>query len=129
MVERCNGALIRIRGMAESARTGHILWPGRLGEGWEEDPYHMISTSWDLLAPLALFRIGQQKLTGLDMSVDAVTGWQYLLARELYSSWAMGYELAAEEPVLPFDDQERSTRQDMLSGHLEQIADCLIRQR
>ena len=89
----------------------------------------MISTSWDLLAPLALFRIGQQKLTGLDMSVDAVTGWQYLLARELYSSWAMGYELAAEEPVLPFDDQERSTRQDMLSGHLEQIADCLIRQR
>lgn len=124
MVERCSGALVRIKGMAESAREGRILWPGRLGEGWEDDPYHMISTSWDLLAPLALFRIGQQKLTVVDMSVDAVTGWQYLLARELYSSWGMGGELAAEEP---YDDQERATRQHILSGHLEQIADCLIR--
>jgi len=127
MVERCNGALARIKGMAESARTGRILWPGRLGEGWEDDPNHMISMSWDLLAPLALFRIGQQKLTGLDLSVDTVIGWQYLLARELYSSWAMGYELAAEEPTLPFDDEERETRQHVLLSHLEQMADCLIR--
>jgi hypothetical protein len=88
----------------------------------------MISTSWDLLAPLALFRIGQQKLTGVDMSVDAVTAWQYVLAREMYSSWGMGSELAIEEPpVLPFDDEERETRQYILSGHLEEIADCLIR--
>jgi len=127
MIERCNGALARIKGMAESSRTGRILWPGRLGEGWEDDPYHMISTSWDLLAPLALFRIGQQKLTVVDMSVDVVTGWQYLLARELYSSWGMGGELATEEPALPSDDEERATRQYILSGHLEQIADCLIR--
>lgn len=127
MMERSSGALDRIKGMALSTRTGRILWSGRLGEGWEDDPYHMISTSWDLVAPLALFRIGQQKLTGVDMSVDVVTGWQYLLARELYSSWVMGYELAAEEPTLPFDDAERVTRQHILSGHLEQIADCLIR--
>lgn len=80
MTERCSAAMTRITGMAESARTGRILWPGRLGDGWEDDPNHMISTSWDLLAPLALFRIGQQKLTGVDMSVDAVTAWQYLLA-------------------------------------------------
>lgn len=127
MMERSNGALNRIKGMAESAREGRILWPGRLGDGWKDDPNHMISTSWDLLAPLALFRIGQQKLTGLDMSVDAVTGWQYLLARELYSSWGMGGELAAEEPTLTFDDEERATRQHVLSGHLELVADCLIR--
>ena len=126
MTERCNSALVRIKGMAESSRSGRILWPSRLGEGWKDDPSHMITTSWDLLAPLTLFRIGQQKLTGLDMSVDAVTGWQYLLARELYSSWGMGYELAAEEPALAFDDQERETRQHVLSGRLEQITDRLI---
>jgi hypothetical protein len=127
MMERCSGAIGRIKGMAGSARTGRILWPGRLGEGWENDPNHMISTTWDLLAPLALFRIGQQKLTGLDMSVDALTRWQYFLAREWYSSWGMGDELAAEEPALPFDDEERATREHVLSSHLEQIADCLIR--
>ena len=127
MTERCSAAMTRIKGMAESARTGRILWPGRLGDGWEDDPNHMISTSWDLLAPLALFRIGQQKLTGVDMSVDAVTAWQYILAREMYSSWGMGSELAAKEPELPFDDEERETRQYILSGHLEEIADCLIR--
>lgn len=126
MTERCSSAMLRIKGMPESARSGRILWPGRLGDGWEDDPYHMVSTCWDLLAPLALFRIGQQKLTGIDMSVDAVTAWQYRLSRELYSSWGMGYELAVEEPALPFDDEERETRQHILSGHLEQIADCLI---
>jgi hypothetical protein len=127
MMERCSGATVRIKGMAESARTGRIIWPGRLGEGWKDDPNHMISTSWDLMMPLALFRIGQQKLTGVDMSVDKVTGWQYLLARELYSSWGMGYQLAAEKPILRHDDEERETRQYILSSHLEQIADCLIR--
>lgn len=127
MTERCSGAMVRIKDMAESARTGRISWPGRLGEGWEDDPNHMISTSWDLMVPLALFRIGQKKLTGLDMSVDNVTGWQYLLARELYSSWGTGYQLAAEKPALHHDDEERETRQYILSSHLEQIADCLIR--
>lgn len=127
MVERCSGAVGRIKGMAEGTRTGLILRPSRLGAGWQDDPYHMISTCWDLLAPLALFRIGQQKLMGVDMSVDAVTGWQYLLAREYYSSWNMGDELAAEEPALPFNDEEQETREHILSGHLEQIADCLIR--
>lgn len=127
MVERCNGAVDRIKGLAESARSGRLSWPGRLGRGWEKDPYHMISTCWDLLSPLALFRIGQQKLTSIDVSVDPVTGWQYLLGRELYASWAMGYELAAEEPTLPFDDAKRKTRQNILSAHLEQVVDCLIR--
>jgi len=127
MVERCNSSVDRIKGMAESSRNGRISRSSRLGAGWENDAYHMISTTWDLLAPLALFRLGQLKLTGLDMSVDAPTGWQYLLARELYLSWNMGYELAAEEPALPFDDQERTTRQHVLSAHLEQLVDCLIR--
>ena len=70
MVDGCDGARNRIRdSMVAGAREEHLLWPGRLGKGWIDDPNHMISTTWDLLAPLAFFRLGQQKLTGLDLSV------------------------------------------------------------
>ena len=127
MTERCSGAMVRIKGIAESVRADSISKTGRLGDGWERDPNYMKSTSWDLLAPSALFRIGQQKLTVVDMSVDKMTAWQYLLARELYSSWGMGPDLAAENPVLPHDDKEAETRQYILSNHLEEIADFLIR--
>jgi hypothetical protein len=128
MVERCDGALNRIRdGMAAGAREKRILWPSRLGEGWINDPYHMISTTWDLLTPLAFFRIGQQKLTGLDLSVDPVIRWQYRLAKELYATWALGNELAAQEPALPYNDEEPAQRQHLLTGHLENVIDCLIR--
>jgi hypothetical protein len=79
------------------------------------------------LAPSALFRIGQQKLTVVDMSVDKMTAWQYLLARELYSSWGIGPDrAAAENPVLPYDDEDLKTRQYIRSNHLEEIADFLI---
>ncbi|SRR6266568_4854140 len=128
MVERCDGALNRIRdGIAGGAREGRILWPSRLGEDWTGDPYHMISTAWDLLAPLAFFRMGQQKLTGLDLSVDAVIRWQYRLAKELYTTWTMGNELASQDPALPYEDAEPARRQHLLSGHLENVIDCLIR--
>ena len=126
LVERCEGALARIRGMAESAREERILWPTRLGEGWSNDPYHMIATTWDLLTPLAFVRIGQQKLTGLDLSVDPMVRWQYRLIRELYTSWTMGNELAVQDPALSYDDQQHPTRQHVLSGYLEQIVDCLV---
>jgi hypothetical protein len=127
LVERCEGALARIRGIAEEAREERILWPSRLGEGWGNERYHMIATTWDLLTPLAFVRIGQQRLTGLDLSVDRMVRWQYLLSRELYTSWIMGNELAAQKPVLSYDDQEQPTRQHVLSGYLEKIVDCLIR--
>ncbi len=111
MVERCDGALNRIRdGIAGGAREGRILWPSRLGEDWTGDPYHMISTAWDLLAPLAFFRI-----------------WQYRLAKELYTTWTMGNELASQDPALPYEDAEPARRQHLLSGHLENVIDCLIR--
>src|ERR1700756_3161083 len=116
MMERCVGAMVRIKGIAESARTGLISESGRLGDDWEGDANYMKATSWDLLVPVALFRIGQQKLTGVDMSVDKATAWQYLLARELYSSWGIGPELAAENPALRHNDKDSETRQYILSN-------------
>ena len=129
MVERSDRALDRIRVVAENSARGKIFEPSRLGQGWERDPYHMTSTVWDLLAPLAYFRLAQQKLTALDLSVDPQLRWQYLLARELYESWTAGNELAAQLPPLPYDDEERETRQHVLSGHLEDAVDCLLRTR
>jgi hypothetical protein len=116
MVERSHRALNRIRVIAENSARGKILESGRLGHGWERDPYHMTSTVWDLLAPLAYLRLAQQKLTALDLSVDPQLRWQYVLGRELYESWTDGNDLAAQPPPLDYDDEERDTRQHVLPG-------------
>jgi hypothetical protein len=99
LAERCDGALNRIRVIAENAARGKILEPSRLGHGWERNPYHMTSTVWDLPAPLAYFRLAQQKMTALDLSVDPQLRWQYRLGRELYESWTAGNKIAAQPPI------------------------------
>jgi hypothetical protein len=129
MRERCDIAFQRIRGgIVEGAKRGRILSPSRLGTGWTEDRYHMTSTIWDLVTPLVYFRIGQQKLTGVDLSVDPVIRWQYLLAREMYTGWTLGNDLADQPPTIAYDDQNWISRQHLLSGYLEQAVDCLIRE-
>jgi hypothetical protein len=86
----------------------------------------MTATVWDLVAPLALFRVLQQKLTSVDLSVDSTIRWQYVLARGLYNSWTAGNALAREHPGIDYNDEERQTRQHLLSGPLEQAVDMLV---
>jgi hypothetical protein len=64
----------------------------------------MIATTWDLLTPLAFARIAQQRLTGLDLSLDSVVRWQYLLSKELYASYWRPNGLVSREDavVVPF---------------------------
>jgi hypothetical protein len=52
-----------------------------------------------------------------------------VLARELYESWTAGTELAAQAPPLEYHDEQRDNRQHVLSGHLEDAVDCLVRTR
>ena len=132
LADRSARALERIQmSIVRGSRDGSILWPGRLGGGWREDPYHMTATVWDLVAPLALFRVLQQKLTSVDLSVDSTIRWQYVLARGLYNSWTAGNALAWEHPGIDYNDEERQTRQHLLSGPLEQrsYAGALVRNR
>ena len=127
LADRSARALERIQSsIVTGSREGSILWPGRLGSGWRDDPSHMISTVWDLVAPLALFRILQQKLTSVDLSVDSTIRWQYVLARALYNSWTAGNPLAREHPKIEYNDEELKTRQHILSGRLEQAVDLLV---
>jgi len=127
LADRSARALERIQtSVVSGSREGSILWRGRLGSGWREDPYHMTATVWDLVAPLALLRILQQKLTSVDLSVDSTIGWQYVLAQGLYNSWTAGNALAREHPEIEYDDDERQTRQHLLSGPLEHAVDLLV---
>jgi hypothetical protein len=124
LVERCDGALARIQSIADAARRGRL--EHRLGEMWPNDPYAMVATMWEMMSPLAFFKLGQRRLTVVDLTVDPVIHAQYLMGRELYYSWAGGNEIAEFRPKEPYDDEHGATRQHVLPGHLEQTVEALI---
>ena len=128
LADRAERALARIEtSIVNGARSGVVRWPGRLGTGWRNDPSHMISTVWELIVPLAYYRIIQQRLTSVDLSVDPLMQWQYTLVRALYNSWSAS-QLAEISPCIEHEDEQLETRQFVLSGRLEQAVDRLVRQ-
>jgi hypothetical protein len=96
--EQSEAAVFRIYGLAKSARTGKLFPEGaskrenRLHEG---SGSYLPSTLYRFMAPLASFRLCQQHLTAVDLSLDeGIRRQQYLLAKLLYRSWSDGDEIA-----------------------------------
>jgi hypothetical protein len=109
LVELSESALRRIQGLARTARQGNL---GPVRPSWLADtrgpypqPYYFQSTVYWLLAPLAIVKLLQRRLTLLDFSLDRRIFTQYSLARELYDTFSADFRLAAREPILPYDPE------------------------
>ena len=99
--EQSESALFRIYGLAKTARNGKLAAEGtskkdnRLHRG---SGSYLPSTLYRFMAPLATFRLCQEHLTAVDLSLDdGSRQQQYLLAKLLYRSWSDGDEIAEIE--------------------------------
>jgi hypothetical protein len=137
LIELSENALYRIYSLARVARVGDLK-PGR---GWMSSihSYYLISTVYNLMVPMAVFRIIQRRLTMVDLRVDPNINMQYLLTKYLYYSFAEHHELALEyEPILEYDpnceDWERKRqeqpekywRQGLAIGRLDNAVESLL---
>ncbi|HKG87869.1 MAG TPA: hypothetical protein VKA95_06045 [Nitrososphaeraceae archaeon] len=107
---------------SESADHGH-----RKSEGWLSGPgYYMISTIYNLLAPLAAFKLlqnSQNRLTRVDLSVDPSIETIYLLANRLYRTFSADVALADSDPKIP---NYKGFEQGIFAHYLDNMTEALI---
>ena len=140
--EQSESALFRIYGLAKSARTGKLLPEGstkaanRLHGG---SGSYLPSTRYRFMVPLATYRLCQQSLTAVDLSLDETLRRQYLLAKMLYRSWSDGDEIAEiavdgrdrllYDPDSKSPDLAVSMQQHLSVQKIERIIEALIVQQ
>jgi hypothetical protein len=107
-------ALNRIRSLARTARQGN-LEPGPSSwlhanvddanpAAWMYRNYFWLSTYYRVLAPLAVLRLLQARLTHIDLSLDVTNYVRYSLAKQAYFAFADDFRLAnLSRPPLPYD--------------------------
>lgn len=122
----------RVHSLARSARLGKL--PAWL----EGDGYYLRSTMYRLLAPLVIFRLIQQRLTFVDLSLDIYIANQYRLLKLLYLSFTDPFDIAAIEPKIDYQPdvrdwrEQRQTspethwRQGLYLGTLDNAIDALV---
>jgi hypothetical protein len=137
LVELSESAYRRVASLARTAAQGDLPADGR---GWLADPkgYYYLSTAYWLLAPLAVVKLLQRRLTLLDFSLDRRIFTQYSLAKELYDSFAGDFRLARLEPALAYrpevaDAEQKKherpqeyAKQGMYRGLVDIAAEALI---
>jgi hypothetical protein len=134
--EASENALHRVYSLARAARDGDLN-PGR---NWLAGPgYYLTSTLYNLLAPCAVFRLLQERLTLVDLEVDGLIKDQYLLAKWVYVSFTDDFSLAQTEPVVPYTPFEQAApaercrhparyrRQGVPIGMLERAVEGLVK--
>jgi hypothetical protein len=98
LAERCEQALWRIYNLAEAARNGNLG-----AEGWLSRPgYYMKSTMYRIFAPLAVFRLLQERLTVVDLTLDQSINARYSLGKLAARSLMEHFEVA-KLAGLPYD--------------------------
>ena len=114
--ELSESALRRILAFVREAKEGNLVpWLSSI------DGYYMKNTIYRLLAPLAVFRLMQNRLTLFDLNLDTCIKVQYLLIKALYHTFSNDFKLAKSEPCLPYDphkiaDYETANKSVMLQG-------------
>jgi hypothetical protein len=133
--EASENALHRVYSIARTARNGDLNPPKSWFSG---TGYYFSSTLYHLLVPCAVFRLLQEKLTLVDLEVDARIRDQYLLAKWVSLSFTDDFSLAQAAPRLhytPFvqnwsiarqSDPARYWRQGVPVGRLDSAVDVLI---
>jgi hypothetical protein len=91
--------------------------------GWLSFPnYYMLSTIYHLLAPMATFKILQDRLTTVDLELDPLIKKIYLISKHLYATFSSDTDLAeiAEIPYKTYD-------QGIFVGYLDNATEELIK--
>ena len=93
-------ALHRVYSLARTARNGNLAPE----ETWLDRPgYYMASTIYNLLAPAAVFKLIQRRLTFIDLTVEPHIKAQYYLAKAIYLSFTDSFDLAEAHPTIPYN--------------------------
>jgi hypothetical protein len=93
LVEACENAHFRVRSLARVSRHGEI----NPGQGWLSVPdYYLLSTIYNLMAPMAVFRMIKQRLTLFDLGLVPLIKMQYALSKQLYYLYTEHHELALD---------------------------------
>ena len=101
MNEAAEHTVHRILSLARTSRQGHLGWSD---VSWIALPeYYARSTMYMLLAPLAIFKLLQQRLTLVDLTVDPMVRGRYELAKWFYLTLTNDFELARLTPEIPYD--------------------------
>jgi hypothetical protein len=103
----------RVFSLARSARLGYLdagnHWLGGTG-------YYLWSTIYSLFVPMTVFKILQQRLTFVDLSVEQSVRMQYEVLKLLNLSFTEPFEMARRRPQLKYDpyheDWERLRKSD-----------------
>lgn len=124
--EMSQRATHRIKGFARTARESNLM-----GEtSWlSKEGYYLVSTLFYVISPLAIFKIMQNRLTLVDLSVDPNVKTRYELIKQVYLSFAADNKIAGIEPKIPYDpdtEPEKYRKQGIYIGHLDNAIESLI---
>jgi hypothetical protein len=127
--ESCDSAALRIIDLADNAKGGNLAqW---LTPKWREGRYLYESTYY-LLAPMAVFKLLQKRLTLVDLKLDQHINLKYLIAKEIYYTFTQHRELAKIKHELKYEPKEEEPKeskhyyQGISPSTLELITDGLI---
>lgn len=133
LYEMSIGGMKRIRSLARTARDGDL---GPLKTSWlSNEEYYTLSTIYMLMSPLTIFKLIQQRLTLVDLTVDPHIKAQYLLAKNLYLSFTADFKLARQSPFLEYNphlterrDESPAVywRQGLAVGRLDKAVSALL---
>ncbi len=132
LAELSEHAYFRIFSIARTARKGGLpRWLA--GDG-----YYMVSTLYWLACPLVVFRLIQQRLTFVDLTLDLHIANQYRLSKLLYITFTDSFDFAAIDPSIEYrpDDADWKVkreqneqvywRQGLYLGILDNLIDALL---
>src|SRR5436305_6957263 len=97
MAEAAENALHRVYSLARTARNGD------LPDWLDSHGYYMASTIYNILSPMVKFRLLQDRMTLVDMSVDSRINDLYLIAKLLSITFTDDFTLAQVSPVLEYE--------------------------
>jgi hypothetical protein len=100
LYEAAENARYRVHSLARTARSGD-LGPEN---SWLNGPsYYMRSTIYNLLAPVALFKLIQKRLTFVDLTVEPRIRTLYRLTKVLYISFTDPFGFAKLDPPISYN--------------------------
>ena len=105
LAEASEHALHRIFSISRTARNGDL---GPYKSSWLQSPgYYMSSTIYNLLSPLVVFRLLQEKITFVDLTVDQRINDLYLIAKWLKISFTEDFVMANEGKSYTYKPYEK----------------------
>jgi hypothetical protein len=118
--ELSEGAYKRIRSLARTCRLGDL-------PGWTSEGYYLQSTVFKLLAPFAMYRLLQQKLTAIDLALDSEIATTYELMKETLGLFKADFLAASADPKVAYDPHKgTSVHQGMVVGLLDTAIDAMV---